>query len=404
MNWGDKAILGIAAQPIAQEFGLSTTQIGLVGTLFYVAFTLTGFSAGWLHRKLTLKWALALLAAIWAAAMLVPVLAMGGFIVILISRIILGLGEGPAAALILSGIYSWHPRAKRGIPSSAAISTSSVASLVIAPLIALVIAAWGWRSAFLILAVLSVAWIALWLTTWKDGPYAESVKASDKGTDHIGDRSVPWRRIFLNRSFIGGAVAMFAAYSIASAALTFAPTYFQKGLGLSQLAAGTLQSVIGAAGLVAMLSAGFIGDRLLARGGSSRVSRGIIPGVAMLIGGVLLAVLVTAPEAATGVAIFAIGYALTSVTIPVLNAGISEVAPPQQLSGTLAVFMGIMYVGAVLAPLVTGAIVDSFGGGASGWGVAWLVFGLLAVVGGASTLVAFNPARDAVAVQGTAAP
>lgn len=396
LNWADKAILGIAAQPLAEEFGLTTTQIGLMGTAFYAAFTITGFSAGLLHRKLTLKWAMFVLVAVWGIAMIAPVFALGGFLTVLISRILLGFGEGPAAALIMTGVYSWHPREKRGLPSSVTIATSSIASLVLAPTMAIVIANFGWRAAFLSLGILSFAWLVLWVTVWKDGPYATSGSREAPSTPAVEEPSVPWRTIFGTRTFIGGAIAMFAAYSITAAALTFAPSYFQLGLGFDQLTSGTLQAVVGITGLISLVGAGFAGDRLIAAGRSSRLARGVLPGVAMLIGGVLLAALFLLPPGGWGVVIFSLGYALAGLTIPVLNAGISEIAPAKQVSGTLAVFMGIMYFGALIAPTATGAIVDAAGGGAQGWGAAWLAFGALAVVGGCSTLLFFNPSKDAL--------
>ncbi|WP_345600456.1 MFS transporter, partial [Thermocatellispora tengchongensis] len=74
LNWTDKAVLGLAAQPLAREFGLTTAQIGLLGSAFYLAFVIGGFFAGTLQRKFTAKWALAFLVFTWALAMVAPML------------------------------------------------------------------------------------------------------------------------------------------------------------------------------------------------------------------------------------------------------------------------------------------------------------------------------------------
>lgn len=405
LNWADKAIIGLAAQPLAREFGLTTSQIGLLGSAFYLTFTIGGFFAGALHKRFSIKWALLVLALVWAAAMAVPVFAVGGFALLVVSRMVLGFGEGPSAALVMSGVYSWHPTRRRGLPSALAIGSASIAKIVFAPVLAVVIASWGWRAAFLALVLLTFVWIAIWVPVWRDGPYAgreEERTRHDDGSNGVADvRSVPWRRIFLTRSFAGGVVAMLAAYSTTAAMLTFLPTYFQVGLGVSQQTSGTLLAVVGAIGLAISLSVGFVGDQLMARGTSSRLTRGIVPGTLMLIGGILFISLYFQPGPFRGVVVYSIGMAFIALTVPVLSAGLSEIAPPRQTAGALGVFMGIMYVGALVTPYALGVIVDSATSPAAGWGAALAALGVFALVGGLCTLVFFNPPRDALRVRET---
>src|SRR3954467_812052 len=46
VNWSDKAVLGLVAQPLAKELHLSASQIGLVGSGFFLTFSIGGFLAG----------------------------------------------------------------------------------------------------------------------------------------------------------------------------------------------------------------------------------------------------------------------------------------------------------------------------------------------------------------------
>ena len=62
VNYADKAVLGIIAQPLARELGLKASQIGMVGCLFFLMFCIGGFFAGPLNQYLTLRWALLILA------------------------------------------------------------------------------------------------------------------------------------------------------------------------------------------------------------------------------------------------------------------------------------------------------------------------------------------------------
>ncbi len=114
VNYGDKAAFGIVAQALKDELGVSAAQIGLVGSLFFFAFTIGGFFAGALNRWLSLRTVLLVLALAWAAAML-PLVVSATFAVLVASRMLLGFAEGPSSALI-------HTAATRGIPPNAADS------------------------------------------------------------------------------------------------------------------------------------------------------------------------------------------------------------------------------------------------------------------------------------------
>ncbi len=196
INTSDKAVLGLVAQPLREEYGLTASQLGLVGSAFFLAFTISGFSAGLLARWAPLRWLLAFLALAWAACM-VPVIAAASFAVLLVSRIVLGATEGPSSALIHTALYSWHPKEKRGLPGGAFITSGggSIAKLAVLPAIALVVNQWGgWRAGFVTLAVGGVLWVVLWLLVWKEGPYGRDAAsaASDSATgDHV-----PWKTIF----------------------------------------------------------------------------------------------------------------------------------------------------------------------------------------------------------------
>ncbi|MDN5660057.1 MAG: MFS transporter, partial [Brevibacterium aurantiacum] len=99
VNYGDKAAFGIIAQSLKDELGISAAQIGLVGSLFFFAFTIGGFFAGALNRWLSLRSVLIALSLVWALAML-PLVVSATFAVLVVSRMLLGLAEGPSSALI----------------------------------------------------------------------------------------------------------------------------------------------------------------------------------------------------------------------------------------------------------------------------------------------------------------
>ncbi|MHA6799494.1 MFS transporter [Bounagaea algeriensis] len=392
VNWGDKAVLGIVAQPMAAEIGLSASQIGLVGSSFFLTFTVGGFFAGVLDKYMTLRWSLAAMALAWSVAML-PVVFAATFAVLLVSRMFLGLTEGPCSALVHTGTYSWHPREKRGLPSACITAGASIAKVAVAPALTLVVAMWDWRAAFLALAAVGVLWCAVWLPTWQAGPYGDDTTDTAMREDSAGSH-VPWVRIMTAPSFLGGALATFAMYTLVSVVLTWLPSYFEVGLGYSRVQAGAMFGFPSIASLGLLFVLSFFSDRLIARGATSRLLRGVLPAVALLICGLAMAVLPYLGIPWLAVVVVSVGYGFGASIFPLVNAGVSEIVPPRQLAGTLGVFLAIMSTGGLVGPYLTGVIVDAAGTPAAGYATAFQVFGLIALVGGAIALLTVNPERD----------
>ncbi|EEN87120.1 ACS family hexuronate transporter-like MFS transporter [Rhodococcus sp. OAS809] len=396
INWGDKAVLGIIAQPLSKELGLTASQIGLVGSLFFLTFTIGGFFSGAIARITTLRWALAVLALLWSAAML-PMVITASFAVLVVSRMLLGLAEGPSGPLTHTAAFSWHPPAKRGLPGALLAGSASLAKIAVAPALAFVTVTWGWRAAVVCMAVLGVLWCVLWLPLWSQGPYIRSGKRREEagaGAAETDEPAVPWIRIFRTRTFISCTMLVMAIYAIVAVVLTWLPSYFEVGLGYSRLQAGSMFAFPSIAGLILMLILSSSGDRLTSRGATSRLIRIIVPSVGVLVSGMIMVFLPYVSAPALAVAIVSVGYGFLASGYPLIIATISEICPPRQTAGTLGVFMAMMGIGGLIGPYVTGRIVDAADTPAAGYATAFQAFGLVAVLFAFGTLIFANPERD----------
>nr|GLK34672.1 MFS transporter [Rhodococcus wratislaviensis] len=407
VNYADKAVLGIIAQPLAEELGMNSSQIGLVGSLFFLAFTIGGFFAGALNRWMALRWSLLVIAMIWSAVML-PLLVVTTFAVLLVSRLILGFAEGPSSALLHSGAYSWHPPSKRGLPGAIIAGGGAVAQIAVAPLLALVTATMGWRAALVSLAILGFLWCAVWLVLWSEGPYLQS---TDERAESVDDENgvqpadeaepaVPWSRIFLTRTFITGALLVMSVYALVTVVLTWLPSYFEVGLGYSRLQAGSMFALPSILGLTIMLSSSALADRFLSRGARVRVVRIVAPATGVLICGALLLVLPIFKSPIVAVLLVSVGYGLAITVFPMFNAAISEICPPRQIPGTLGTFLAIMAVGGLIAPYATGLVVDAASSPGAGYAAAFQGIGLIAAICSLLALLLANPERDRKLIRG----
>ncbi|MGV9669953.1 MFS transporter [Gordonia sp. NPDC003504] len=404
VNYADKAVLGIIAQPLADEIGLSSAQIGLVGSLFFLTFTIGGFFAGLLNRWLTLKWALILLALCWGVAML-PLVAVASFGVLIVSRLLLGLAEGPSSALLHTAAYSWHPPARRGVPSALLAGAASIAKIAIAPVLAVVTVSLGWRAALICLSVAGVVWCVVWLGTWREGPYTKGgvKKASDDtgATEVAEEPTVPWRRIVTSRTFVFGALLVMSVYALVTVVLTWLPSYFEVGLGYSRVQAGSMFALPSIVGLILMLVSTSVGDRMLAAGSSSRKVRVIVPAAGVLFCGAMLALLPSIGTPIVAVMVVSVGYGFAAIVFPLLNSAISEICPPRQMAGTLGAFLAVMAIGGLIAPYATGLIVDAASSKAAGYATAFQILGLVAAVTAVLALIFVDPDRDKRAIRTT---
>ena len=395
VNYGDKVVLGLAAQPLREEFGFTASQIGLAGSIFFLALTMSGLLTGVVSRWGALKWILAALAIAWALCML-PMIIAASLAVLIVSRFLLGLFEGPSSALIHTATYSWHPVEKRALPGAFITSAASISKILVAPALGWVIVHHGWRAAFVAMSLTSVVWCAIWLGSWSPGPYGAEHDASVADHDGASTASaIRWITLIKTPTFLGAALAVFSFYTLTSVILTWLPSYFEKGLGYSRLEANTMFGIPSMVALVAMFGTSFLGDRLMARGVSSRIHRGLVPGFGLLACGIAMVSLPYIGSPAMVVALVSLGYGLGTIVFPLFNAAISEICPRDKLAGTLGIFLAFMTSGGLIGPYVAGRIVDAATNPADGYALAFQLIGVLALIGASAAIVLVNPRRDA---------
>ncbi|MDN6374126.1 MAG: MFS transporter, partial [Brevibacterium aurantiacum] len=361
------------------------------------AFTVGGFFAGALNKWLSLRTVLIVLSLVWALAML-PLVLSATFAVLVVSRMLLGLAEGPSSALIHTATYSWHTPQKRGFPGALLASAASIAKIALAPLLAYLSVTFGWRSALITMAVIGVVWCFFWTRYWEVGPYIPA-KAAKHAIDPSEEPRVPWRKILLTKTFISGALLVASVYALVTVVLTWLPSYFEVGLGYSRLQSGSMLAIPSIAGLISLIGGTLLSDQLLARGWSSRFVRIIAPSVCVVLGGGILCFLPSISNSPGAVAIVSIGYGVGVVVLPLCNAAVSEICPPRQTAGTLGIFLALMAVGGLVGPYVTGLIVDAAPTSGLGYATAFQALGVASAVCAMITLIFADPERDKLLVR-----
>src|SRR5258708_3909838 len=116
VNFADKIVVGLAGVPIMTELKLDPDQFGTLGSSFFLLFSISAIIVGFIVNRVATRWVLLVLAAIWALAQF-PMVGTVGFTTLLICRVILGAGEGPAGSGPGPSIYSTVPASERTLPT-----------------------------------------------------------------------------------------------------------------------------------------------------------------------------------------------------------------------------------------------------------------------------------------------
>src|SRR5215475_1697947 len=117
VNFADKIVVSLAGVPIMRELKLGPEQFGLLGSSFFLLFSISAIVVGFIVNRVQTRWVLLVLGAIWALAQF-PMVGTVGLTTLFICRIILGAGEGPAFAVAAHSVYKWFPDEKRTLPTA----------------------------------------------------------------------------------------------------------------------------------------------------------------------------------------------------------------------------------------------------------------------------------------------
>ncbi|WP_181796507.1 MFS transporter, partial [Streptomyces sp. WELS2] len=388
VNYADKSVLGLAAVPIMDELGISNSTYGMLSSSFSLLFSLSGLAVGFVSARVSSRVLLFGMAVVWAAAQL-PVLFVASVPALVAGRVLLGAAEGPAASMSMHALYKWFPADRRGLPSALQIGGAALGTLVAAPAVTGLISAFGWRSAFLALAVLSLVWALAWWRTGHDGPYGETASAGVSG------RRLPYRRLLLNGTVLGSIAGAFGGSWALALSHAWLPAYLRTQLDMAPGAAATLISGVSAFSLVLLLSVPPLLDALRRRGLSDRWSRGVPQGVAVAVAALAMSALPFVDARGAHLALLAVAFGGHAIVFPLHYMTTSAVVPPPQRGAVFGIVAASGTLPGLVAPYLTGYLLDSAPSQNAGYTHAFLLSGGVMLVCGLVSLLTVRPDRDA---------
>jgi MFS family permease len=393
VNFADKIVVGLAGVPIMTELKLQPEQFGFLGSSFFFLYSIAAVIVGFIVNRVATRWVLLVLALVWALAQF-PMVGSIGFATLLICRIILGAGEGPAGAVAIHAVFKWFPDEKRTLPTAILSQGAAFGVIVAVPALNWVVVNYGWHYAFGALGVVGLMWVVVWLWLGEEGPLVET-------RAQAAEARIPYFQLLTSRTFVGCVAATFGAYWALSLGLTWFTPFIVNGLGFSQQQAGFVSILPWAFGATVILLTGWLSQVLMGRGVSTRIARGVLGSVPLIVGGAILA---TLPHihGSTALVIVAlvVGAGLSGSIYVVCTPMIGEFTPTSQRGAVIAIYGAIYTLAGILAPYVMGGVIQHAGNIYDGYMAGYTINATILVSSGLLGLLLLWPNTERARLRG----
>jgi ACS family sodium-dependent inorganic phosphate cotransporter len=271
----DRVIISIAIIPMAADYSWSPEEQGRVLSSFFVGYLLTQIAGGWLAERFGGKVVLGVGVLFWSLfTLLAPVAAAGGLTALLVTRVLMGVGEGVTFPSIYALFGRWIPIDERsrsiGILFSM-IPLGSVCALLATPWI---VTHYNWQLAFYLFGALGFVWWVFWQRFAAPGPEEHSRVSPEelsliRGQDAKEDSEMrpPQMPVLLRTPAVWAIiVAHFCTNWGSYVLLAWMPTYINKGLGVDFASVGVFTMIPALFSFLALNGGGWMADTMIRRG------------------------------------------------------------------------------------------------------------------------------------------
>ena len=287
INYLDRTNISVAASAISESLELSTVQMGLIFSVFGIAYAALQIPGGIIVDKVRLRFLYAFMLLMWSIATLFQ-----GFVysfkLLLGLRAGIGVFEAPSYPANNAIVTKWFPESERA--SAIAIYTSGqfIGLAFLFPLLTIIQDRVGWRGLLIISGIIGMLWSVVWYIFYRDPDQHKTVSESElklisdgggftqKKKEAVVKEKFNWNdfyEAFKHRKLWGIYIGQFCMGSMSIFFLTWFPTYLVEYRGLDFIQSGFLASIPFLAAFCGVLLAGFSSDYLIKKGKSPEFAR-----------------------------------------------------------------------------------------------------------------------------------
>jgi MFS family permease len=371
VNFLDRQIVSILAEPIKNDLGLTDTQLGLLtGLAFGLVYCGFGLPIARLADRFNRVWIISGSLAVWSACTVLCGRATS-YATLVAARMGVGVGEAGCTPTAHALIADYTPKEKRASALAFFAMGTPIGSLLGLAMGGVIADAYSWRAAFLIAGVPGLLLAVLCLFTLKEprdrmAPAARQAAAATQLGFSATVRYLAGRRTFWFMAF-GAAIKAFIGYGHAP----FTASFFLRvhGEEIAQLAAQfglqpvgfmgiTLGLLSGVFGAFSSWAGGMIADRF---GGRDLRAYGSVPAVASLAVIPCYWVALTADSAVAALLLLTPIYVMGSLWYGPVYASAQSLVPASMRATSASIMLFIInMLGLGAGALVVGGLSDFF--------------------------------------------
>ena len=336
---------------LMDAFGLSVGRAGLLMSVFAVTGLILALPAGFIFQKLGYR-----ITGLLAVGSVIVGASIGGVStstgVMLISRVIEGVGLSFMTVVAPAVIAIWFPADKRGTPMgvwATWVPLGSTVMLVVAPLL---VGRWNWQGVWWFGCLFAVVGWILYYFFIKPAPVQSADIGSSVAIERVTGRDLGPvlgnRDLWLISFLFGCFNLVFIAF------LTWTPTYLNAIRGMSLARASLLISVVTIFATVSLPISGWISDRV-----GSRKLVCVAPMILLML---LWPLVFFVREGGFLPLVIAIGLLCGFIPTGVFSGGVEAVGDERLAGMAMAMIQVGQNAGMLFGPLVFGWIVQVTGG------------------------------------------
>lgn len=399
----DRTNISIAGPQISREFGLGNVKLGWVFSAFLIGYALAQVPAGWLAVRYGPRWSLTFGVAWWgvftALTAVVPPHIRGAMLILIAVRFCLGAGEATVYPASNQLVARWVPLEERGKANGSIFAGVGAGAGLTPPVLAWIIAHYGWRMSFWFSAVIGTLAGIAWFIIARDRP-EEHPLVTEAELQHIEEGIsepqavneaskekvvVPWRAMLRSRTLYALTFSYFSFGYVAWVFFAWFYIYLAEARGLD-LKASAIYSMFPFLAMTICSPLGGIANDWISRRFGLRIGRCGVGVAALAVSAILLWFGPTVSSTELASLILACGAGVLyfaqssywSVTVDIAGGG----------SGIVS---GVMNMGAQAGGAVTASLTPVIAAH-YGWNASFRLSAMLALAGAFAWIVV-DPAR-----------
>lgn len=344
----DKNMISTAIIPIAEQYNFTTSQTGVIMSLFFLGYSLMQIPGGWLADKIGYKKVLILSLSLISVFTFAFGFA-GSLILFILIRFFAGVGHAGYPPSTSKSIAENFSKDRRTFIQSLILSTSGIGG-ILAFLIGARLIDWNWQNAYYVVGALFVISLILVIFFVPNDTPAVKRKVEPKQTQ------TSFKSVILNRNVITLFIVMILVNMAFYGNMSWLPSFLKEKFSLSISTVGTILGINAVGGTIASLLAGILLTKFFAE------KEKVLFLSSSILSAVAFAGLVLTDSLALSIGLlYLLTFCLTIIFVGVFSWP-HKILPEKVIGSSVGIINTGSTLGGFIAPMTFGALISLAGG------------------------------------------